>query len=141
MGRQGLSLRPCRCLLFQRRRSEAHSPTSVAERYWRFLEAPGRTRLLLQLLQQTDRGRCPGAGISSGGKWCFLWVSSRAKHALFRTSRRPFENAVTHVNSTSVMWEPLLHFSLGPRPGHTKVSAVFIFPPVTFLFLVVPQES
>lgn len=92
----------------------------------------------LRTLQQTDRGRCQGPGFPPGGKWYFPWVSSRAKDALFRTSRCPLR---TQLPALIVLESCGNHCSfLGTRPGHAQGRAVFIFPASHFFF-VAPLRS
>lgn len=58
----------------------------------------------------------------------------QGKTCSFQNIAMSFENAVTHVNSTSVMWEPLLHF--WARSQATLKAALYSFsPPVTFSLL------
>ena len=129
----GRSLRPRRCLLFQRWRSEAHSPPRYLNGCLRFLEAPGENQApppalsvcTICRLQQTDRGRIP-----SGREVVLPVRQQQGKTCSFQNITMSFELPALMVRESCGN-----HCSfLGTRPGHAQGRAVFIFPASHFFF-------
>lgn len=98
-------MRSCRCLLFQRWRSEVHSLPQWLDGCWRFLEAPGENQAPLPALTGCSRvdaaadgqRQVPGAGVLSRREAVLPVGQQQGETCSFQNITMSFENAVTRV--------------------------------------------